>query len=259
MLDNRIIRFSANPGGFGQVADSLDEQMFMSELPTQHTHLYYENDDMGLYVGVWDTTAMIEGAGPYSCDEFMWLLEGEVEIKNSKTGVSEKIVAGEAFIIPRGYDCQWRQGGYLRKFFVIVEDPNEALPQSPVYEGVIKPQVDVPTPTIDNSEPSAVGGARVCYEERSGKFSAGIWESEPFEAAMCSMPDHQFVYLLEGALSVTDEDNVEHHFKAGDAFFLPQGTVCRWSATERVRTTYAIVRSTPNKETTANTQGINNE
>ena len=137
VLNKRIIRLSANPDGFGRVADPLDEQAFLSEVPTQHTHYFWEDDDTGLYVGVWDTTSMIETAGPYPCDEFMW--------------------------------------------------------------------------------------------------------------------------LLEGSLSLHDENDELHHFKAGDAFFLEQGTVCRWSTAEHVSTAYAIVRNTPAKDTNDNIRGINNE
>ena len=99
----------------------------------------------------------------------------------------------------------------------------------------------------------------VCYEDSPGKFSAGCWQSEPFEAEMSSMPYQQFVYVLEGTLSLQDENDEMHHFKAGDAFFLERGTVCRWSAAEHVRTAYAIVRSTPAEDTNDNIQGINYE
>ena len=265
VLNKRIIRLSANPDGFGRVADPLDEQAFLSEVPTQHTHYFWEDDDTGLYVGVWDTTSMIETAGPYPCDEFMWLLEGEVEIKNSRTGAMEKVQAGEAFIIPRGYDCQWHQNGYLRKFFVILEDPSEDGPQSPVFEGTIRPRADVPPMAMASSDALVVSGDKpvqkstVCYEDSTGKFSAGCWQSEPFESAMSGMPYQQFVYLLEGSLSLHDENDELHHFKAGDAFFLEQGTVCRWSTAEHVSTAYAIVRNTPAKDTNDNIRGINNE
>ncbi len=253
-LDKGILRLSSHPDEFGREADPLDEQTFLSKMPTQHTHLYYENEAMGLYVGVWDTTSMVETAGPYPCDEFMWLLDGEVEIKNSKTGAMERVQAGEAFIIPRGYDCQWHQSGYLRKFFVILEDPNEDAPQSPVFEGIIKPRAYAVV-SGDNPDQKST----VCYEDSTGKFSVGTWRSAPFESEMSSMPYHQFVYLLEGAMRLNDESGELHYFKAGDAFFLPLGTVCRWSATENVRTFYTIVRSTPAKGANVYIQSINHE
>jgi uncharacterized cupin superfamily protein len=148
MSNQKVIRLSPNPNNFGHVHDELDPQLFVSELPVQHTHIYYEDDNIGLYIGVWDTSTMVEAAGPYPCDEFMYLLQGEVEIKNSKTGTMEKVQADEAFVIPKGYDCQWHQTGYLRKFFVISEHPKEKIPTIPVVECIIKPQINSSTQTI---------------------------------------------------------------------------------------------------------------
>jgi len=231
MSANRIIRLSPNPEGFGQTEDVLEQQMFASDMPVQHTHMYYEDDDLGLYIGVWDTTDMVETAGPYACDEFMWVLEGEVEIKNSKTGAMEMVKAGEAFVIPKGYDCQWHQKGYLRKFFVISEHPEEPIPPVPTVEGIVK---------LPDSGPQ---GERLCYEDGTGNFTAGVWQRDAFKSEMCSMPHNQFVYLHEGSLSLSDEEGDSHTFEVGDAFFITQGTACRWHSPGGLRAFYASVKT----------------
>jgi uncharacterized cupin superfamily protein len=232
MSAKKIIKLSANPAGFGQQQDALESQMFASDMPAQHTHLYYEDDALGLYVGVWDTTDMVEVPGPYACDEFMWVLEGEVEIKNSKTSGMEAVQAGEAFVIPKGYDCQWYQKGYLRKFFVISEHPDEGVPQSPVVEGIVK------------FPASGIGGDnRVCYEDSTGRFAAGVLQHESLDSEMSASPYHQFVYVSEGAMSLSDEEGGLHAFKAGEAFFVPQGTVCSWHSTSGVTAFYTTVKS----------------
>ena len=230
MSAKKIIRLSASPVGFGQQQDPLEPHMFASELPVQHTHMYYEDDDHGLYIGVWDTTDMVENSGPYACDEFMWVLEGEVEIKNSKTGTMELVRAGEAFVIPRGYDCQWHQKGYLRKFFVILEHPDEPMPPTPTVEGIVK----LPGSGAQQSS--------VCYENSTGKFTAGVWQGDTFESEMTGMAYNQFVYLHEGTLGITEKGGEKHTFKAGEAFFVPQGAVCRWYSTDSVYAFYATVK-----------------
>ena len=51
MLKQKIIRLSPIPQGFGDIRDELDPLQFASELPVQHTHVYYENESLGLYIG----------------------------------------------------------------------------------------------------------------------------------------------------------------------------------------------------------------
>lgn len=249
MTIKKIIRLNPAPEGFGITADKLTPDMFVSDLPVQHSHEYYEDDDLGLYVGVWDTTDMIETAGPYACDEFMWLLEGEAVIKNNKTGEMEKARAGEPFVIPRGYDCQWHQAGYLRKFYVISENPDEPVPQHPAFEGIIIPRADAPMEPLAGAEPFLVKSnaqiqqQHVCYKDNTGKFLSGTWESEAFESATGPFPYNEFAYVQTGSLTLVDESGQAHRFNSGDAFFIPEGVICSARATEKVRLFFAVLKS----------------
>ena len=248
MTTEKMIRLSASPEGFGQTPDSLDTEMFISALPLQHTHTYYHDDELGLYVGVWDTTDMIETAGPYPCDEFMWLLEGEAHIRNCQTGKTETAKAGEAFVIPKGYDCQWRQTGYLRKFFLISENPVEPVPEKPVVEGIIIPRADAAMTAVDQAEPflaaegNPVQQQNICYKNGNGNFQAGTWESDSFESKARPFPRHQLACVISGSLTLLDESGNEHLYNPGDAFFIPQGVICSARATDRVRLLFAIIK-----------------
>jgi hypothetical protein len=244
-----IIRLSASPEGFGRTADELTADMFASEPPVQHSHEYYVDEELGLYIGVWDTTGMIETAGSYPCDEFMYLLEGEAGIKNIKTGEMEKAKAGEPFLIPKGYDCQWHQTGYLRKFFLISENPNEPVPEKPASEGIIIPRADTPMEPLLSAEPFLLRGSfpvqqqHICYKDCTGKFLAGTWKSEPFESEERPFPYNEFAYVETGSLTLLDEEGEEHFFNSGDAFFIPEGVVCSARATETVTLFFAVLRS----------------
>jgi len=245
MTNNKIIKLNADPEGFGETPDDLEPGMFVTKPKAQHTHLYFENEALGLFVGVWDTTDMIESAGPYPCDEFMFLLEGEASIKNSKSGGMEKAKAGEAFLIPRGYDCQWHQSGYLRKYFFISENPDDPIPENPVHEGIIIPRSDDPMASMPVAEPFLVSGSdhgqrrHVCYRDSTGKFSSGSWESGPFHSESSPFPSHFFAYVQSGSLTLTDEARFPHCFTAGDALFIPQGVVCRAESSEKTRLLFA--------------------
>jgi len=250
MTVRKIIRLSPAPEGFGQTPDELSSDMFVSNLPVQHSYDYYEDEDLGLFIGVWDTTDMIEAAGPYGCDEFMWLLEGEALIKNNRTGETEKAKAGEAFLIPKGYDCQWHQTGYLRKFYMIYENPNEPVPKEPAFEGIIILRGDAPMEPLDYAEPFLTNDVgtfqqqHICYQDNSGKFLSGTWESEPFESETRPFPYNEFACLQAGSMTVIDESGQAHMFKAGEAFFIPQGAVCSAQATEKVKLLFAILKTT---------------
>ena len=244
----KIIQLSSDPVGFGDHADTLEPQLFDSELPIQHTHLYYEDADLGLYVGVWDTTTMTETADAYPCDEFMWLIEGEAEIENSGTGESEIVRTGEAFVIPRGYHCRWKQRGYLRKFFVILEPPEASMPDAPVVAGIIKPCVsgsNVSTaafPLLGLDAEAGTRESRTNYLDATGLFGAGSWTGLPFTSGTITTAVHTFVYLLEGSLSIVEENGQPRCFGPGDAFFVPAGTKCSCSGIDKTHLCYATVR-----------------
>ena len=228
MSEKQIIKLNQNPAGFGDTADELDESMFNSPLPKQHTHSYYENEALGLYIGVWDTTSMIETAAPYACDEFMFIIEGAVKIKNNKTGVIETIMADESFVIPQGYDCQWHQQDYLRKFYVIYEQP---APKKPVTENVIviNDNSSIPWQTTSDGHKK-----KVLYQNYNQTFTCGIWQSQAFSTDAITFPYNEFIMINRGSLICTDEQGIEHKINSGEALFIPQGTRCSWKAQEEV-------------------------
>ncbi|MFT5482832.1 MAG: putative cupin superfamily protein [Halieaceae bacterium] len=248
MTVKTIIRLSANPDGFGQTTDELSQELFTSALPTQHSHEYYADDGLGLYIGVWDTDDMIETSGPYACDEFMWLIEGEAQIKNSKTGSVETASAGEPFIIPRGYDCQWHQRGYLRKFYVIWENPVEPIPETPSVEAIIIPRSDAPCAVMKTIAPFKVtsGGApreNICYTDITGRFVSGTWQSDAFDSEARPFPYAEFAYVQAGSIQLRDEAGIGHVFNAGEAFFVPEETICSARVEDAVTLFFAIVMS----------------
>jgi len=237
MSEKNIIKLIQKPQGFGDISDELEVNMFESSLPKQHTHSYYEDEELGLYIGVWDTTDMIETAAPYSCDEFMSIIEGAVEIKNNKTGMIETVMAGESFVIPQGYDCQWHQHGYLRKYYVIFEPQNAA--EKPVTESVVyfKEQNNVPW-----QETSDGHRKKTLYQNHNKTFTSGIWQSDGFNTGVITFPYNEFITIKQGCLTCTDEQGIEHEVSAGEALFVPQGVRCSWQAQEKISIHFAQIK-----------------
>ena len=243
-----IIRLSPDPEGFEDTPDELEAEDFNSEVPVQHTHSEYEDDEIGLYVGLWDTESMVEAGGPYACDEFMWLIEGECQIRNNRTGEIASVKAGTPFVIPRGYDCQWQQPGYLRKFYVISEHPGEAIPAVPAHEGIVILQADAMLSEIDDDAPFLVtGGARpqqnVCYKDATGRFFSATWAANAFESKQRPFPYNAFAYVQDGSITLTDAEAAAQVFNAGDAFFIPQGVECDATVANSVRLFITVVKS----------------
>ena len=243
MSEKIIIKLSQNPEGFGNVADELEESMFESPLPKQHTHSYYEDEELGLYIGVWDTTDMLETAAPYACDEFMSIIEGVVEIKNNKTGMIETIMAGESFVIPQGYDCQWHQQGYLRKFYVIFEPQD--IPESPVIERVIHFKENNTAASMSDipwQETSDGHRKKVLYQNHNKTFTSGIWQSDGFSTSAINFPYNEFIMLKQGCLICIDEQGIEYKINAGEALFIPQAACCSWHSEEKISIHFAQIR-----------------
>ena len=154
-------------------------------------------------------------------------------------------------MIPKGYECQWQQQGYLRKFSVISEHPEEAMPASPTVEGIVKPHSNAPQAAFNGQDWFALNAAHaeqkvvqkndVAYTNENGKFTSGTFDSNAFSSEAQGLPINQFVYVLKGAVTLTDEQGVEHRFTENDAFFIPQGTVCAWKTSDYLRFNYATL------------------
>lgn len=80
--EKRVSRLEAHgPAGTGLHEMECDPQDFASDLPTQTLHEYYNDEELGMSVGVWTTSPMQEAFGRYPGDEFVWLLEGGVRCR----------------------------------------------------------------------------------------------------------------------------------------------------------------------------------
>ncbi len=150
----------------------------------------------------------------------------------------EKARAGEAFVIPRGYDCQWHQTGYLRKVFIIFNPPGKNIPDEPTFEGIIIPSTDtIPEPG------TPIERQHICYENHDCSFQVGVRELDPFETETGLFPHIEFDYILADSPTMTDEHGQEHHFRQGEALLLPEGVVCRARVTEKLVVIFAVVQS----------------
>jgi uncharacterized cupin superfamily protein len=213
--------------------------------PRQRGVEYFSDAKRGLTSGVWDCTPMVTHMGPYPVHEFMIVLAGAVTIRDAK-GQDTTIKAGEAFILPKGFVCQWRQSEYMRKFYVIFDDPSATAPKDPASLKVLKIDVNrdlqpSPPPAKDillSDVPTQFG--HNWFEDPTGQWTTGVWGSTPYRRKAMPFPRHELMHLLEGSVTLTDPDLGAQTFKAGDTFFVPMGANVEWHNPEPVKKYYSI-------------------
>jgi len=247
----KVIRLEPyGPDVTGMAEMQLDPADFQSDLPQQHIHVYFEDQDLGLSVGVWDTTSMQEAFGPYPGDEFMWVLEGQVSMVDGD-GKETLVKQGETFCVRNGIPISWKQEGFLRKFFMTYAYPNTQVPDIASADGGVKlldqAALEKGLVKMDATDPLVIVGEKplqhdhIVFTNDAANMFVGMWDSTSFDSEMRPFPWHELVQLLEGEVTITEEGGQTHLFKAGDAFFVPMGTVCKWQTTGYVKKFYSIL------------------
>lgn len=249
--EQKVYRLEPNgPAGTGLTRLKLDPGDFQSDLPEQHVHVYFEDEALGLSVGVWTTTSMQEAFGPYPGDEFMWVLEGRVAMIDGEDRET-RVEPGETFCIRNAIPISWKQEGFLRKIYMTYESPSATAPKIESAEGgvvVLDPSgLETGLAKMDNTDPFVIRGEAPRQRDSSGftndsgTMFVGMWDSEPFQSEMKPFPCYELVQLLEGNVTITEEGGTAHEFKAGDAFFVPKDTVCSWKTDGYVKKLYSIL------------------
>ncbi len=247
-----IIRFAPHgPADTGLVEWApIDQNELETAIPVQRGHIYHQEESAGYMAGVWDCTPMTMKICPYPVHEFMFVLEGSITMVLAN-GEEITTSAGEAFVIPKGLPCQWKQPNYARKFFMIFGDPGAPTSDQVSEQGIISLQPLGPPGGMEkvviDDRSGFVGEIPVqhqhsYFEDRSGQLNVGLWDSSPFETARFPQSGNELMCLLEGSMTLIDQAGKEHRFKAGEAAYVPHGTEHSWKSTEYVRKFYAICK-----------------
>jgi uncharacterized cupin superfamily protein len=221
----------------------IEAKSLVSGTPRQRGHMVLDDKESGLSAGVWDCTAFTGKMGPYSVNEFMLLLEGSVTIVDEKGGETV-IKAGESFILPKGLVCQWKQTGYVRKFFVIFDDASGMKAKDARKLKVIKPDPKAKLDAAGGPDPKLVVSGtpkwhdKLYWEDPTGQWTVGVWSTTPYERKVIPFPRHELMHILEGAVTISDGKGGAETFRAGDTLFVPKGATMGWKNDEPVRKIY---------------------
>ncbi len=248
-MSPRIIRLLPNgPDGTGLAPLELDPLDFQSPLPDQHYHLYFSDPDIGLNVGIWDTTTMQEAFGPYPGDEFILVLTGDFGMLDADDNAT-RAKAGDLVAFRNGAPVSWKQDGYLRKFYLTLKDPNADTPNLDSAERgiiVIDPDTQLTDDDILPESESTGSGAlereKVFFRNDAGTMTVGLWDCQAFDGReMTPFPCHEFVVMAAGEVTIREPGGLEQTFGPGDAFFVPKGTLCSWHVPRFIRKFFAAV------------------
>lgn len=244
-----VIRLESNgPAEHGLTPLELEPEDFQSDLPEQNWHIYHEDTELGLTVGVWTTTSMQEAFGPYPGDEFMCILEGKVSLIDADEN-EVKVNTRETFVVRNGIPISWKQEGFCRKFFMTYLSPHTQNSAKDSAEGSIKilRETELEQQFVPTENPTGVTQKDAsAFTNDTGNMTAGMWETDGIDTPLIKFDVHEFAQILSGSGTIKEEDGTAHNFAAGDCFFIPAGTVCSWHSNAPFRKFYCSLSPSGN-------------
>jgi uncharacterized cupin superfamily protein/outer membrane protein assembly factor BamB len=197
---------------------------------TDRTYYYYRSaQNKNMAAGVWTSPDYSGRMHTAASTEFIYLLEGTITLLH-KSGVEEVFTPGDALVIPRGTEFQWKRSDNVREFWAIFEreDGPGTLPPSSGTPAFFK---------LSRDGPQGVGlkgsGRTREHEYYSGAdgSSVGVWETAPHTSPGFHKTTYaELMVFLSGQTTLTTPDGQEERFKAGEAALVPAGIEYKWSS-----------------------------
>lgn len=76
--------------------------------------------------------------------------------------------------------------------------------------------------------------------DASELVSAGVWEAQPYTSGPDTPGYSEFMFVLDGSVTLVDAKGREDTFEAGDAMFIPRGVTHHWKQSEVLRKFWVI-------------------
>lgn len=100
------------------------------------------------------------------------------------------------------------------------------------------PDVALETAELRSDQPMGLDHAY--FEKETSGIRAGLWRSTPYTEFYESYPCTEFMYVLEGSVTLMNEEFSETYSK-GDAFLVPKGFRGVWMQKEPMLKYYMMV------------------
>ena len=123
MSNPKVFRIDPDgPPGIGLKPISVMTQANIFKGQGVETGTFDYTDPTGQFIcGIWESTPCIEYIPSYPCDEFCYLLSGEIIVTDT-SGRAQSFKAGEGFMVLRGLQCTYEMVGVTRKYSIMFEN-----------------------------------------------------------------------------------------------------------------------------------------
>ena len=100
-------------------------------------------------------------------------------------------------------------------------------------------------PSATLEPPILIGPAPQCralslFDDEVTALKVGIWDSTPYRRHGRAHRLHELMHLLEGSVTLADDEGGEVTVNPGDTVFVVKGAFCAWTSTVYVRKVYAV-------------------
>jgi uncharacterized cupin superfamily protein len=218
----------------------------VSGSPIQHGRTWLDLPEFGVDAGIWSCTAQTTVWMDYPVNEFIVIHEGEITIREDRGETTFR--AGDAFVLPKGLHCQWVQPGTVRKAYVIFDDHSGLSNPGPLHAIRIDPDVllepAAPPPPEILISGSPVQASRTWFEDVTGQFSAGVWETTAYHRMVVPFPRYELMHPVEGQVTIADDAGRTETFHAGDVFLMPLGALTSWETPGRLKKIFCTFQPT---------------
>ena len=237
MTDRAFVKLNAHgPNGAGLTRrPPYPKEKLETEPPVHSSHLYVNDEAQGIKIGVWECTPHTSKMAPFPVNEFMILLEGSVTMLE-KDGKATTVRAGEAFVVPKGAVCQWKQSEPVRKYFAIQGDaPNKVRLGSGQPQAVTKASSTAGKQA--GQADSTIAGlpfraGEIIYDDAGRGYSLGTWGALANDGRPTVSQYYQVLRVERGVLTLADEDSAMENFETGDTVLITPGRSVMWSGSE---------------------------
>ena len=173
-------------------------------------------------VGVWDSTPLTDRMMLYSVDEYTLFLEGDLSmIMLDATEVH--IQSGDAVVIPKGFNCQWKQNGFLRKIFMTVDSVE------PGANNASLKRISVPDFDLRQSKNSLIS-SQTEYLNAAGtmRVDVQLYDAMTHSSLVCE--EHLLISVLDRTLTLNNGQGA-HVLNKGQTAYVYQGGLVDWTTT----------------------------
>ena len=103
-----------------------------------------------------------------------------------------------------------------------------------------KNAADTALETAELIKGQPMGRDHAYFENADSGIRAGLWRSTPYTEFYESYPGTEFMYVLEGSVTLENDTFSETYVK-GDAFLVPKGFRGTWKQTEPMLKYYVMI------------------